>query len=123
MAAPNIVNVTSIIAGYSAQIPSNTSANILLTNAAASNSVVKVNSIVITNVTDTIASTTVALNSSASGLGTSYRIAYNIYVPPNASLQLVDKGNFLYLTEDKSILITSGTASALEYVAVFETIS
>jgi hypothetical protein len=123
MAAPNIVNVSSIIAGYSAQAPNNTAANILLTNAAASNSVIKVNSIVITNVTDTIASTTVAINTSASGLGTSYRIAYNIYVPPNASLQLVDKGNFLYLTEDKSILITSGTASALEYVAVYEVIS
>ena len=123
MAAPNIVNVSSIIAGYAAQIPSNTSANILLTNAAASNSVIKINSIVITNVTDTIASTTVAINSAASGLGTNYRIAYNIYVPPNASLQLVDKGNFLYLTEDKSILITSGSASALEYVAVYETIS
>jgi hypothetical protein len=123
MAAPNIVNVSSIIAGYAAQAPSNTSANILLVNAAASNSVVKVNSIIITNVTDTIASTTVALNTAASGLGTSYRIAYNIYVPPNASLQLVDKGNFIYLTEDKSILITSGTASALEYIAVFETIS
>jgi hypothetical protein len=123
MAAPNIVNVSSIIAGYAAQAPSNTSANILLVNAAASNSVIKVNSIVITNVTDTIASTTVALNTAASGLGTNYRIAYNIYVPPNASLQLVDKGNFIYLTEDKSILITSGTSSALEYIAVYETIS
>ena len=123
MAAPNIVNVSSIVAGYAALAPSNTAANVLLLNAAGSDAVVKVNSLVITNVTDAVAATTVSLNTSASGLGTSYRLAYNIYVPANASLQLVDKGNFLYLTEDKSIVVTSGTSDALEYIAVFETIS
>jgi len=123
MAAPNIVNVSSIIAGYAAQAPANTAANVLISNAAGSNSVIKVNSLVVTNVTDTICPTIVSLNTAASGLGTSYRIAYNIYIPANASLQLVDKGNFLYLTEDKSILITSQIANALEYIAVFETIS
>ena len=123
MSAPNIVNVTSIVAGFSAVAPANTNATVLILNSANSNAVVKVNSLVITNVTNTVASTTVSLNTSASGLGTNYRIAYNIYVPANASLQLVDKGNFLYLTEDKSIIVTSGTANALEYVAVFETIS
>ena len=123
MAAPNIVNVSSIVAGYTAQAPANTAANVLVSNAASSNSVIKVNSLVVTNVTDAICATTVALNTAASGLGTSYRIAYNIYIPANASLQLVDKGNFLYLTEDKSIVVTSQLAGALEYVAVFETIS
>jgi hypothetical protein len=63
------------------------------------------------------------LNTSASGLGTNYYLAYDIYVPANASLQLVDKGNFLYLTEDKSIVVTSGVADSLDYIAVFETIS
>lgn len=123
MAAPNIVNVTSIVAGYSAVAPSNTNPTILMVNAANSDAVVKINSLVITNVTDTVVATTVSLNTSASGIGTNYRIAYNIYIPANASLQLVDKGNFLYLTEDKSIVVTSGVESALEYIAVFETIS
>ena len=123
MAAPNIVNVSSIFAGYAALAPSNTSANVLLLNSASSNSVVKVNSLVITNVTNTVVTTRVALNTSASGLGTNYYLAYDIYVPANASLQLVDKGNFLYLTEDKSIVVTSGVADALDYIAVFETIS
>lgn len=92
-------------------------------NSANSNAVVKINSLVITNVSDAVAAATVSLNTSASGIGTNYRIAYNIYIPANASLQLVDKGNFLYLTEDKSIVVTSGVAGALEYVTVFETIS
>lgn len=123
MTAPNIVNVTSIIAGYAGIAPANTNANVLVLNSANSGAVVKVNSLVITNVTDSVCATTVSLNTSASGLGTNYRLAYNIYVPPNASLQLVDKGNFLYLTEDKSIVVTSQTSGALEYIAVFETIS
>jgi hypothetical protein len=123
MAAPNIVNVSSIVAGYAALSPSNISSNILVINAASSNSVVKVNSLVITNVTNTVAATRVALNTSASGLGTNYYLAYDIYVPANASLQLIDKGNFLYLTEDKSIAVTSQVADSLDYIAVFEIIS
>lgn len=123
MAAPNIVNVTSIVAGYAAIAPNNTNQTVLMLNSANSNAVVKINSLVITNVSDAVAAATVSLNTSASGIGTNYRIAYNIYIPANASLQLVDKGNFLYLTEDKSIVVTSGVAGALEYVTVFETIS
>lgn len=123
MSAPNIVNVTSIVAGYAALAPANIIANVLVNNSPSTNAVVKVNSLVITNVTDSAVPTTVSINTAATGAGTSYRIAYNIYVPNGASLQLVDKGNFLYLTEDTSIVVTSGTASALEYVAVYETIS
>lgn len=123
MSAPNIVNVSSIIAGYAALAPANIISNVLLNNNPGSSSVIKINSLVITNVTDSAVPTIVSINTLATGAGTSYRIAYNIYVPSGASLQLVDKGNFLYLTEDTSILVTSGTASALEYVAVYETIS
>jgi len=123
MSAPNIVNVSSIIAGWIALVPANTIANVLVNNGAGSNAVVKVNSLLITNVTDSSVPTTVSINTSAAGAGTNYRIAYNIYVPSGASLQLVDKGNFLYLTEDTSIMVTSATSSALEYVAVYEIIS
>jgi hypothetical protein len=123
MSAPNIVNVSSIVAGYAAIAPANIIANVLLNNSPGSNAVVKINSLVITNVTDSAVPTIVSINTAATGAGTSYRIAYNIYVPAGASLQLIDKGNFLYLTEDTSLLITSGTSAALEYVAVYETIS
>ena len=123
MSAPNIVNVSSIVAGYAAIAPANIIANILLNNSPDSNAVVKINSLVITNVTDGAIPTTVSINTAATGAGTSYRIAYNIYIPSGASLQLVDKGNFLYLTEDTSLVVTSGTSAALEYVAVYETIS
>jgi len=123
MAAPNIVNVTSIVAGYAASAPATITQTVLVNNPDSSNSVVKINSVVITNVTSSVANCTVAINTTAAGNGINYRIAYNIYVPPNSSLQLVDKGNFLYLTENTSLVVTSGTASSLEYVAVYETIT
>jgi len=124
MSAPNIVNVSSIIAGYAGAVPANIISNVLLNNQPGSNSVIKVNSLVVTNVTDSSVPTTVSINNAATGTGPSnYRIAFNIYIPTGASLQLVDKGNFLYLTEDSSILVTSGTSSALEYIIVYETIS
>lgn len=123
MSAPNIVNVSSIVAGWTAIIPTNTLTNIMLANLTDSGSVVKVNSLVITNVSDQTAGTSVSMNNAANGSGVSYRIAYNIYVPPNASLQLVDKGNFLYVTENTSVLVSSTIPSALEYVGVYETIS
>ena len=123
MSAPNIVNVSSIIAGYAAAAPNNTISNILLNNQPDSSAVIKVSSLVITNVSDGAVPTIVSFNTAATGIGTNYRLAYNIYVPAGASLQLIDKGNFLYLTEDTSILVTSGTAAALEYIAAYETIS
>jgi hypothetical protein len=44
-------------------------------------------------------------------------------VPANASLQVIDKNNFVYLTENTSIVVTSGTSNAIEYVTSYEIIS
>jgi hypothetical protein len=123
MAAPNIVNVATITAGLAYLAPANTTANSLISNAASSGNLVKVNSLTATNVTTFPASVTISVNSAASAGGTAYRIAYLIVVPAYSSLQVIDKGNFVYLTEDKSIVVTSGTSSAIEYVSSYEIIS
>lgn len=123
MAAPNIVNVTTITAGLAYSAPANTTANVVVTNAAASASVVKINSLICTNVSGAAATVTVAVTSSAAGAGTAYRLAYLISIPAASSLQLIDKGNFVYLTEDKSLVVTSGTSAAIEYVTSYETIA
>lgn len=123
MASPNIVNVTSIIAALSYAAPANTATTVLVSNAASSASVIKVNSLTCTNVSALAATVTVAVTSSAAGAGTSYRLAYQISIPVNSSLQLIDKSNFVYLIEDKSLVVTSGTSSAIEYVTSYETIS
>lgn len=123
MANPNIVNVTSILGGVAYAAPANTTANTLLTNAASSGTILKVDSLAVANVTGSAALVTVSVNSAAAGGGTAYRLAYQISVPANASLQVIDKNSFVYLTENTSLVVTSGTSGALEYVATYETIS
>lgn len=123
MANPNIVNVTSILAATTYLAPANTTATTLITNAASSGTVIKVNSLIAANVTATAATVTVSVNSAAAGGGTAYRIAYQIMVPGNATLQIIDKGNFVYLPENTSIVVTNGTANAINYVSSYETIS
>lgn len=123
MANPNIVNVTSILGSVAYAAPANTTANTLISNAASSNTIIKVDSLSVANVTGSAALVTVSVNSAAAGGGTAYRLAYQISVPANASLQVIDKNSFVYLTENTSLVVTSGTSGALEYVATYETIA
>mgnify|MGYP007089738142 CR=1 FL=1 len=124
MAAPNIVNVASVVGKTAYATPSNTTANVLLANAASSNKVFKINQIVAANVDGTNAiDCTVAINSAANGGGTSYAIASTVSVPADASLIVVDKSTAIYLEEDKSIVVTSGTASKITYTVSYEEIS
>lgn len=124
MAAPNIVNVATIVAKTAYLTPANTTANVLLANAANSNKVFKINQIVATNVDGTNAvNTTVAVNTAAAGSGSSFPIASTIAVPANAALIVSDKSTAFYLEEDRSIIVTSGTASKIAYVVSYEEIS
>lgn len=124
MAAPNIVNVATITAKTGNLTPANTTANVLLANAASSGKALKVNMIVAANVDGSAAfNTTVSLNSAADGSGTSFPIASTISVPPNASLIVSDKSTSFYLEENKSIVVTSSTASKIAYTVSYEELS
>lgn len=124
MANPNIVNVTSILGKTAYLTPSDTAANVLLANAAASGTVLKINQIVAANVDGTNAvDTTVAINTAAAGGGTSYPIVSTVSVPADATLIVADKTTAIYLEEDKSIVVTSGTASKIAYTISYEIIS
>lgn len=124
MAAPNVVNVTTITAKTTYLTPANTSANVLLANPASSGKVYKINVIMATNVNGTSSSdTTVAINTSAAGSGTSYPITSTIMVPADAALIVSDKSTAFYLEEDKSIVVTSGTSGAVTYTVSYEEIS
>ena len=124
MAAPNIVNVSTII-GKSATIAlSTTSQTTLVSNAASSGKVFKINMIQVANVDGTnAADVTVDVHSAAAGGGTAYSLVSTISVPADASLVAVDKGTALYLEEDRSITATAGTASDLEVIVSYEEIS
>jgi hypothetical protein len=131
MASPNIAAVTSIIGTTTYLTPSSTSAVVLLPNAAASNTVFKINQIVAANVNGTAAvDTTVSVYSngavaqgSAPSGGTAYPIVSTVSVPADASLIVTDKTTAIYLMEGTSITVTSGTASGITYTISYEVIT
>ena len=124
MANPNIVAVTSILGNTTFLTPSDTSANTLLSNAASSGNVLKINQIVAANVNGTSAvDTTVAINDAAAGAGTSFPIVSTVSVPADASIIVTDKTTAIYLMEDQSIVVTSGSANDLAFTISYEAIS
>jgi len=124
MANPNIVNVTSILGTTTYLTPANTTANTLLSNAASSGLVYKINQIVCANVNGTSAvNATVSINSLAAGAGTNYPVISTIAVPASASVIAVDKTTAIYLMENSSIVVTSGTASGITYTISYESIA
>jgi len=144
VALPNIVAVTSIYGG-TAQIPvasftastysaawvyqsgTGSVANTSLPGLSpASGSVQKIENIVIANATSAAATVSVAIcpattfNGSSAGL--TY-LAYNVSVPPNASLIVTDKSTSFYLGEYQSVGVVSSVSSGITATASFETIT
>ena len=103
----------------------------LLPNAASSGQVFRINQIVAANVNGTNAvDTTVSVytngavaQGSAPSSGTAFPLASTISVPADASLIVVDKTTAIYLMEDTSITVTSGTASGITYSISYEIIA
>jgi N-methylhydantoinase B/oxoprolinase/acetone carboxylase alpha subunit len=122
MAAPNIVNVATITAKSAAALLTTSLAS-QVSNAASSGKVLKINNIVIGNITASAATVRLAYNTAAAGLGTSYYLAYDISVPAGASLIITDKTTAFYLEENTSVVALSGTSSALHCVVSFEELS
>ena len=124
MSSPNIVNVTSIIGTTTYLTPANTTANTLLSNAASSGLVYKINQIVCANVNGSSAvNATVAINSAAAGAGTNYPVISTVSVPASASVIAVDKTTAIYPMENSSIVVTSGTSSGITYTLSYESIA
>ena len=124
MAAPNIVNVSAIYGKVVTADLTSTAATSVLSNAASSGKVFKVNSLVVAN-TDTVNAVTVTVSqySIAALGGTATAIASTISIPAAASLIVIDKTNTIYLEENMSIGATAGTASKLKVVCSYEDIS
>jgi hypothetical protein len=131
MAAPNILALNTATGKTTYLTPSGTTAVVLLQNAASSNKVLKINQIVAANVNGTNAvdctvsiytNGGVAQGSAPSG-GTAFPIASTISVPADASLIVVDKTTAIYLEENASITVTSGTANGITYSISYEDLS
>ena len=121
MANPNIVNVTAIYGNSSQTSLTTTNATSIVSNAASSGKVFKINSIVVANVDgSTAADITINVYSQAALGGTAYAIASTISVPADASLIVTDKTTSFYLLENQSIGAIAGTASDLVVTASWE---
>jgi hypothetical protein len=124
MAAPNIVNVATIIGKTSVVDLTTTDATSIISNSSASGKVFKVNTLIVSNVDGTSnADITINYYSAASLGGTATQICSTVTVPADSSLVVIDKTSFIYLEEDKSIGATAGSASDLKVVCSYEEIS
>jgi hypothetical protein len=124
MAAPNIVNVTSIIGKTNVVDLSTTNATAVVSNAASSGKVFKVNSLYVSNVDGTnAAGITISIYSEDDIGGTATEIVSTVSVPADATLVVISKDTFIYLEEDKSIGATASAASDLKVVCSYEEIS
>jgi len=125
MAAPNIVGVTTITAKTALVRLANTSENTLVSNAASSGKVFKINTIIVANVDGTNSATiTITLWDTATvGSTNGTKIAHTINVPADSTLVALDKSAAIYLEEDRSIGVTASAADDLHVICSYEEIS
>ena len=122
MAAPNIVNVTTIT-GKSIAVGLSTTALVgILTNTSGSNKVFKINTIRATNI-DGSASADISVGFSTVGAATTQYIARTIAVPADAALVVVDKTSAIYLEENQRIIAQASAASDIDMFISYEDIS
>lgn len=135
MANPNLQNTTSAYGNTAYVIPSSAATattswtydgtTSLTGLKPAANTVNKINTILVSNTTSSAATATIAVGNNAT-FGSATVItypAYQISVPPNATLIILDKTTPLYITENQSVAAYSGTASALTFTASFEALT
>lgn len=123
MAAPNIVGVTTITGKTAAFSLADTSATTILSNAASSNYVYKVNTIIVANDDGTnSADITVTYNDAAAGGGTAYNLASTVAVAADSTLVVLDKASSIYLEENTSLVATASAGGDLDVIVSYEEI-
>jgi len=119
MVAPNLLSISTVTAKTAvANIVSTASSNVV-TNASGSNTLVKINSLILTN-TDTanaVAATAAVLRSTIT-----YKLASNISVPANSSLISISKDANIYLEEGDALNVSAG-ANNIQAVCSYEIVS
>ena len=117
MAAPNIVNV-STITGKTAVQAVGTSATAIVTNGSSSGKVLKVNALYVSNVDGT---DNAEVNIDIFRSSVAYHIVKTLVVPADATVDVISKA--IYLEEGDALRITANAASDLEAVCSYEEIS
>jgi hypothetical protein len=123
MAAPNLINATTIVGKTIGSNLSTTSATTVLNNAASSGKCLKVNTLNVTNYTTTVANITVSWYTVANIGGTEYKIVGNVPVPGGSTLNVIDKTSQYYLEENTSLGATAAVSNTFIVTCSFEDIS
>lgn len=116
MAAPNIVNVTTIYGKTNFAVLTSSTANVLV-NSSTSGNVIKVNDLLIANQTSTISTSNVMI-----GRGTSlYYVAGTLTLPAYSTVSILAKDTSIYLEEGD--YIQANVSNSAHLVISYETIS
>jgi hypothetical protein len=118
MAAPNIVNVSTIYGRTALQAVTTSSANVV-TNATNSGTVVKLNDVMISNYTSSAITTNVVVGRGS----TLYYLAGTMSVPANSALMVLAKDTVIYMEEGDYLQANASSASAAHITASYEIIS
>lgn len=118
MAAPNLYALTTIT-GKTDGVVIGTSATDVVANAAASGKCYKVNSLYVCNTTGATKYVTIDLYRSS----TASRITYQLPIPANATIPVIQKDAPIYLEEGDKIRATSEAASTHEAVVSYEVLT
>jgi len=123
MAAPNIVNISSMVGKTDTTSLTTTSPTNILNNAASSNKVLRVTMVRAVNVDGSnAADITVSLYSAASLGGTATELIQAKEVAINTNLDVITKDTPLYLEEDTSLGATASAANDIKIIVTYEEI-
>ena len=123
MAAPNLINASTINGKTTGANLTTTSATTVLNNPASSGKCLKVNTLNVANYGNATAYITINYNTGANIGGTDFAIVGNVSVPAYSTLNVVDKTSQYYLEENTSLGAIAGTANVLIVTASYEDIS
>lgn len=119
MANPNIIAVSQIYA-KTQFLAITTSATAIVSNASPSGKVLKINSLIVSNVDGTNAA---SLTADIYRSGTATHLIKLVSIPAGTAFTVIDKSVLIYLEEGDSIRLTASANSDLEGICSYEEIS
>lgn len=118
MAQPNIVNVTTI-RGNTAVLNVSTVAANVVANPASSNRVLKINTLLISNMDGT---NSADITASLFKVGVEIKIGHTIAVPADSTLVMLSKDTSIYLEETDYIRLAASANGRLHAICSYEEI-
>lgn len=119
MSNPNLANITQIYGKTLANVIT-TSPTVLVSNAADSNNLIKLSTLIISNV-DGVVAADVTIDFFRSSVAR--KIVNTVSITPDSALTVIDKNSYIYLEEGDAIRVTSSASGNLEAICSYEILS